>query len=203
MCATTDLLKNKSRPETAAHEAAAWVESERALREKLKKEREARELKEKQEVSYPIQIDYHHSFLFGKPSSLPLSGIQYAHLRRPQREQRKQELLQKEKEAAELKKLEEAEAARKAAEQAAALLLQSSAHVALSMDAMPAPVPVPENEQVAQVVEAEADKENTTADAPAEDDASTDSEDERGDDQVASAPDARTVWVSVGQDAST
>ena len=106
-------------------------------------------------------------------------------------------------EAAELKKLEEAEAARKAAEQAAALLLQSSAHVVLSMDATPAPVLVPENEQVAQVVEAEADKENTTADAPAEDDASTDSEDERGDDQVASAPDARTVWVSVGQDAST
>ena len=136
-------------------------------------------------------------------SSCIITGIQYAHLRRPQREQRKQELLQKEKEAAELKKLEEAEAARKAAEQAAALLLQSSAHVALSMDAMPAPVPVPENEQVAQVVEAEADKENTTADAPAEDDASTDSEDERGDDQVASAPDARTVWVSVGQDAST
>ena len=57
----TDLLKNKSRPETAANDAAAWVESERALREKLKKEREARELKEKQEVSYPIQIDYRPS----------------------------------------------------------------------------------------------------------------------------------------------
>ena len=57
----TDLLKNKSRPETAANDAAARVESERALREKLKKEREARELKEKQEVSYPIQIDYRPS----------------------------------------------------------------------------------------------------------------------------------------------
>ncbi|KAI0743669.1 hypothetical protein C8Q80DRAFT_855592 [Daedaleopsis nitida] len=44
-----DLLKNKSRPEMAAEEAAGWVESERAMREKLKKEREARELKEKQE----------------------------------------------------------------------------------------------------------------------------------------------------------
>ncbi|KAJ8488643.1 hypothetical protein ONZ51_g3441 [Trametes cubensis] len=43
------LLKNKSRPEAAAQEAAAWVESERALRERLKKEREARELKEKLE----------------------------------------------------------------------------------------------------------------------------------------------------------
>lgn len=55
---STDLLKNKSRPEAAAQEAAAWVQSERAMREKLKREREARELKEKLEVSYPIQIDY-------------------------------------------------------------------------------------------------------------------------------------------------
>lgn len=46
-----DLLKNKSRPEAAANEAAGWVTSERELREKLRKEREARELKEKEEVS--------------------------------------------------------------------------------------------------------------------------------------------------------
>lgn len=58
MRSSTDLLKNKSRPEAAAQEAAAWVQSERAMREKLKREREARELKEKLEVSYPIQIDY-------------------------------------------------------------------------------------------------------------------------------------------------
>ena len=44
------LLKNKSRPECAASDAAAWVVSERDLRERLKKEREARELKEKLEV---------------------------------------------------------------------------------------------------------------------------------------------------------
>ncbi|KAI9435526.1 BCS1 N terminal-domain-containing protein [Lactarius indigo] len=37
------LLKNKSRPETAAEGAAAWVITERELREKLKKEREAKE----------------------------------------------------------------------------------------------------------------------------------------------------------------
>ncbi|KAH9029270.1 hypothetical protein EDB85DRAFT_2290935 [Lactarius pseudohatsudake] len=37
------LLKNKSRPESAAEGAAAWVITERALREKLKKEREAKE----------------------------------------------------------------------------------------------------------------------------------------------------------------
>ena len=44
------LLKNKSRPECAASGAAAWVVSERELRERLKKEKEARELKEKLEV---------------------------------------------------------------------------------------------------------------------------------------------------------
>ena len=44
------LLKNKSRPECAASAAAAWVVSERELRERLKKEKEARELKEKLEV---------------------------------------------------------------------------------------------------------------------------------------------------------
>jgi len=43
------LLKNKSRPEAAAADAANWVISERELRERLKKEREAREMKEKVE----------------------------------------------------------------------------------------------------------------------------------------------------------
>ena len=46
----TDLLKNKSRPEAAAHGAAAWVISERELREKLRKEREARKAEEEREV---------------------------------------------------------------------------------------------------------------------------------------------------------
>ena len=56
---TADLLKNKSRPEAAATEAAAWVVSEREMRERLKKEREAKELKEKLEVSFPrAYIDY-------------------------------------------------------------------------------------------------------------------------------------------------
>ncbi len=47
-----DLLKNKSRPEDAAEGAAAWVVSEREMKERLKKEREAREIKEKLEVSF-------------------------------------------------------------------------------------------------------------------------------------------------------
>lgn len=48
--AETDLLKNKSRPEAAADEAATWVVSEREMKERMRKEREARELKEKLEV---------------------------------------------------------------------------------------------------------------------------------------------------------
>jgi hypothetical protein len=50
-CTTLDLLKNKSQPEAAANGAAAWVISERELRERLRKEKEARELKEKLDVS--------------------------------------------------------------------------------------------------------------------------------------------------------
>ena len=45
-----DLLKNKSQPEKAASEAAEWVQSERELKERLKREREEKELKEKLEV---------------------------------------------------------------------------------------------------------------------------------------------------------
>lgn len=45
-----DLLKNKSRPEAAAEGAAAWVITERELRDKLKKEREAKEREQEKEV---------------------------------------------------------------------------------------------------------------------------------------------------------
>ena len=50
-CFLVDLLRNKSQPDAAADGAAAWVVSEREMRERLKKEKEARELKEKLEVS--------------------------------------------------------------------------------------------------------------------------------------------------------
>ncbi|KAJ7892609.1 P-loop containing nucleoside triphosphate hydrolase protein [Mycena leptocephala] len=46
------LLKNKSRPEAAAMEAAAWVVSEREMRERLQKEKEAKETREKAEVRF-------------------------------------------------------------------------------------------------------------------------------------------------------
>lgn len=50
--ALLDLLKNKSRPEAAASDAVAWVVSEKELKERLQKEREAREMKEKVDVSF-------------------------------------------------------------------------------------------------------------------------------------------------------
>jgi chaperone BCS1 len=43
-------LKNKSQPESAANDAATWVISEREMRERLKKENDAREAKAKIEV---------------------------------------------------------------------------------------------------------------------------------------------------------
>jgi hypothetical protein len=45
-----DLLKHKSRPEVAAKEAETWVVSEREMKERLRREKEERELKEKLEV---------------------------------------------------------------------------------------------------------------------------------------------------------
>lgn len=190
---TTDLLKNKSRPEAAAQEAAAWVQSERAMREKLKREREARELKEKLEVSYPIQIDYRdppvpirrarrHPSSVRRPALARRTRRDGSRLMRVavfllstvhivlttslalQREQRKKELLQKEKEAAELKKLEEAEAARKAA---AGIIVETQTVL------LPAPEPAPLPPAV------EAEKENSGAHNAAEDDeSSTEDEDE-------------------------
>ncbi|KII92945.1 hypothetical protein PLICRDRAFT_491796 [Plicaturopsis crispa FD-325 SS-3] len=41
------LLKNKSQPESAANDAAAWVVTEREMRERLKREKEAKEQKDK------------------------------------------------------------------------------------------------------------------------------------------------------------
>lgn len=49
---TSDLLKNKSQPEVAANDVAKWVISEREMRERLKREKEEREIKEKLEVKY-------------------------------------------------------------------------------------------------------------------------------------------------------
>jgi chaperone BCS1 len=47
-----DLLKNKSQPDAAANGAAEWVISERQMRERLLREKEERELKEKAEVCF-------------------------------------------------------------------------------------------------------------------------------------------------------
>ncbi|KAF8525274.1 P-loop containing nucleoside triphosphate hydrolase protein [Hysterangium stoloniferum] len=51
-----DLLKNKSRPEAAAKEAAQWVITERELRERLQREKEEKERKEKIEVCHSLPL---------------------------------------------------------------------------------------------------------------------------------------------------
>ncbi|KAJ7457828.1 P-loop containing nucleoside triphosphate hydrolase protein [Mycena latifolia] len=50
------LLKNKSRPEAAAMEAATWVVSEREMRERLQKEKEAKESREKVEAAEAAKV---------------------------------------------------------------------------------------------------------------------------------------------------
>ena len=94
-----DLLRNKSQPEAAAEGVAAWVVSEREMRERLKKEKEAREIKEKLEVSARRKSlffcrAFHHFHLY------------LAHRHRAQREKRRKELIEKEKEKADLEKKE-------------------------------------------------------------------------------------------------
>jgi len=42
-----DLLKHKAQPEAASGGVEAWVQSEREMRERLKREKEAREVREK------------------------------------------------------------------------------------------------------------------------------------------------------------
>jgi chaperone BCS1 len=73
------LLKNKTKPESAALEAADWVKSEREMKERLAREKEERERKERLDVSY-ILTRY---MLLANRSPL-------------QRERRRRELIEKE-----------------------------------------------------------------------------------------------------------
>lgn len=119
------MLKNKSRPEAAAHGAAAWVISERELREKLRKEREARKAEEEREVRFVCHIR--------SLSNADFSGHQ-----------------EKEAEAAELKAAAEAAvAAAKTADPGAAVPIPApvpvSPHVVAVADENAAPATTPES----------------------------------------------------------
>jgi hypothetical protein len=65
-----DLLKNKSQPEAAANGVEEWVEKERQMRERLKKEKDAREQREKAVVRlspllfFPLFTAYPYLFFF-------------------------------------------------------------------------------------------------------------------------------------------
>jgi hypothetical protein len=50
----TDLLKHKAQPEAAANGIEAWVQAEREMKERLQKEKEARETREKALVGLQI-----------------------------------------------------------------------------------------------------------------------------------------------------
>lgn len=107
-----DLLKNKSRPEAGAHEAAAWVVSEREMKVRLKKEREAREAKEKQEVRPPI--DYRSP---PNREAATVAATTLADALSLQREKRRKEAQLKDKEKAEQKKKEDEEVHRRLLEE--------------------------------------------------------------------------------------
>ena len=47
-----DLLKHKAQPEAAANGVEAWVKSEREMRERLQREKDAREVREQALVSF-------------------------------------------------------------------------------------------------------------------------------------------------------
>ena len=48
----TDLLKHKAQPEAAANGVEAWVKSEREMRERLQREKDAREVREQALVGF-------------------------------------------------------------------------------------------------------------------------------------------------------
>ena len=56
-----DLLKHKAQPEAAANGVESWVKSEREMRERLQREKDAREVREQALVSF-LSL----SFLFVK-----------------------------------------------------------------------------------------------------------------------------------------
>ena len=162
-------------------------------------QRAFRERKEKQEVSrlWSPLITLNRSLidcpLWPSPRRRLLPFLALIVLAVVQREQRRKELLEKEKAAAELKKLEDAEATRKATE--AALLLLDPA----TMPVLPSPVGLPMELPLATPVpevnkEQEAGGDGHGAIQLPDDDAS--SEDELDDAQPHIEPPS---WVSVGQ----
>jgi len=48
------LLKNKSQPEVAANDAAKWVVTEKEMQERLKREKEEKDAKDKIEVKTSV-----------------------------------------------------------------------------------------------------------------------------------------------------
>ena len=56
MFLVADLLKHKAQPEAAANGVEAWVKSEREMRERLQREKDAREVREQALVSFLLLL---------------------------------------------------------------------------------------------------------------------------------------------------
>ena len=59
-----DLLKYKAQPDAAANGVEDWVVSEREMRERLKREKEAREVREKALVCIPFSFSLNFRLIF-------------------------------------------------------------------------------------------------------------------------------------------
>ncbi|KAJ7057547.1 hypothetical protein C8F01DRAFT_319354 [Mycena amicta] len=175
------LLKNKSRPEAAAEEAAAWVVAEREMKERLMREREARAIREKLEREKRRKA---------------------AAEKKAKEKKEKAEKAEEDKKAKDAKDAKEKEESESKAEAEAEAEAEDTSSASTSTEDDPAP-PVDSESTV--------DAETTpTAEAkivnPDAEDASSDSESEDDDDAAASPreekPPART-WASIAQTSTT
>ena len=66
------MLKHKAQPEAAANGVEAWVKSEREMRERLQREKDAREVREQALVgffsSFFIIISFKHAYDYRNPN---------------------------------------------------------------------------------------------------------------------------------------
>ena len=67
-----DLLKHKAQPEAAANGVEAWVKSEREMRERLQREKDAREVREQALVGF---FDSFFLFFFQNMLTIILTSI--------------------------------------------------------------------------------------------------------------------------------
>jgi len=69
-------LKHKAQPEAAANGVDTWVKSEREMRERLQREKDAREVREQALVScFFIIIGFYHFLILNTKQSLSAKNV--------------------------------------------------------------------------------------------------------------------------------